>query len=223
MDPSTVFSIFPLKDLTASISNSGRSFATEVMNVITLQFILQHTMSIAKSFFLDQIIESFIKLRSFQQEYKGIMTRYNFTIQEALYLRNLPFQIIQINITGCELILGELLAPIYETIVDKLLIDCLVRYYELVYANIEYTFYSEYGKHDKKDHFNISRRKILDGAVQNGTKYVELWRPLTKKISHKSIIPVQRIVCQFMKVNYHPQNSQIDSIAVIPLNRRFSI
>ncbi|CAG8631031.1 13814_t:CDS:2 [Funneliformis mosseae] len=119
-------------------------------------------------------------------------------------------------------------------IADRLLIDYLVRYYERIYANIGYTFYSGverqnnnsifilstmihasalriaderfrsqlwhaehilafgdwYGKHNKKDHFNIPQCKILDGAVQNGMKHVKLWQSLIKKISHESIIPV---------------------------------
>ena len=83
-----------------------------------------------------------------------------------------------------------------------------------------------YGKHNKKDYFNVPRRglsRTLDGVAQNGMKHVELWKPLTRKLSHESIIPVQRIVCRFMKAKYCPQNNRTDLIAVIPLNRRFSV
>ena len=55
-------------------------------------------------------------------------------------------------------------------------------------------------------------------------RHAELWKPLiTKKLSSENIIPVQRIVCRFVKTNYRYQNAQTDSIAVIPLNRRFSV
>lgn len=83
-----------------------------------------------------------------------------------------------------------------------------------------------YGKHSKKDHFNITRRglsRILDGVVQNGMRHVELWKPLIRKLTHENIIPIQRIACRFIKKNYHPQNARTDSIAIIPLNRRFLV
>ena len=85
-----------------------------------------------------------------------------------------------------------------------------------------------YGKHNKRNHFNVSRRGLstrnLDGVGQNGMKHVELWKPLAKrKLSYENIIPVQRIVRRFMKSNYCLQNSRTNLIAVIPLNRRFSV
>ncbi|CAG8617074.1 2755_t:CDS:2 [Funneliformis caledonium] len=196
------------------------------------------------------IVFGIFPLKDLTGKNKRIMARYNFTIQEAFtYIRN--------DSTGCELIPGEFLASIYEMIADKLLIDCLVRYYERIYANIRYIFYSGverqnnnsifvssiiihasafhiaderfgsqlcrselaanimvtfldendyieywpatiryffkhsillpeghaehilafvdwYGKYNKKDYFNILRCKILDEAVQNGMKHVEL-------------------------------------------------
>ncbi|CAG8638483.1 2020_t:CDS:2, partial [Funneliformis caledonium] len=83
MNLSIVFGVFLLKDSMASIPNSGRSFTTEVMNTINRQSILQHTIAIAKTSFSEQIAKSFMKLRSYQQEIKGTMTKYNFSIQEA--------------------------------------------------------------------------------------------------------------------------------------------
>ena len=74
----------------ASIPNSGRSFATEVMNIINRQSVLHHTISIAKNFFPDK---SFIKLQSIQQDdIRGTMAKYNFTIQEALYFKVFLFR-----------------------------------------------------------------------------------------------------------------------------------
>ena len=81
------------------------------MSIISRQSVLQHTIALAKVSLPEQVIESFIKLRSYQQENKGTMAKYNFTIQEALYFRNLSFQISQINIRGCESIPGELIPP----------------------------------------------------------------------------------------------------------------
>jgi len=277
----------------ASIPNSGRSFATEVMNIINRQSVLHHTISIAKNFFPDK---SFIKLQSIQQDdTRGTMAKYNFTIQEALYFKSLPFQISQMNICGYESIPGKLLMPICEITMEKPLVDCLINYYERVYANLEYQFYSGsqhqdrhaifvspsiirasalqiadehfgskscrsdlsanvmvaflddknnleywpatiryffkhsivlpyvgrtehilavvdwYDKSSKINHFSIPRRglsKSLDGVVQNGMRHVELWKPLTnRKLSCENIIPVQRIVCRFMKSNYCLQNS----------------
>jgi len=224
-----------------------------------------------------------------------------------LYFKNLPFQISQLNIRGCEPIPGEFIGSTYETTMTKSLINCLINYYERVYADIGYKFYSGckqqdkhaifvspsiicastlqiaderfgsqmcrsdlsanamvafldnednteywpttiqyflkhsvvlpqgntehilamvdwYGKHSKKDHFDISRQglsKTFNGVVKNGMKHVELWKPSTRKLSHENIIPIQRIVCRFMKSNYCPQNARTNSIAVIPLNRRF--
>lgn len=254
-----------------------------------------------------------MKLRLFQQENKGTIAKYNFTIQEALYFKSLPFQISNINIRGYEPIPGKLLTPTYEMTIENSLVDCLIGYYERVYADLEYQFYSGsqfhhqdehaifvspsitrasalqiaderfgsqlcrsdlsanvmiaflddennfeywpatiryffkhsivlpyvghtehilamvdwYDKHRKINHFNIPRyglSGILDGVAYNGMKHVELWGPLTsRKLSCENFIPVQRIVCRFMKSNYSPQNARTNSIAVIPLNRRFSV
>ncbi|GBB99946.1 hypothetical protein RclHR1_03690019 [Rhizophagus clarus] len=99
-----VKSCFPFERLNgylASISNSERNFA-----------------------------ESFIKLQTFQHEDKGIIAKYNFTIQEALYFKSLPFQISQMNIRGYESIPDKLLNPICELTLKNSLVDCLVGYYE---------------------------------------------------------------------------------------------
>src|SRR4051794_25922822 len=110
------------------------------MNIINRQSVLHHTISIEKKNFSDK---SFMKLRSFQQEdTRGTMAKYNFTIQEALYFKNLPFQISQMNIRGYESIPGKLLAPICEVIIENPLVDYLINYYERVYADLEYQFYS---------------------------------------------------------------------------------
>lgn len=291
--------------------NSGRNFATEVMNIINRQSLLHHTMSIGKSIFSDKVIKSFMKLQSFQHENKGTMAKYNFTIQEALYFKRLPFQISQMNIRDYESIPGKLLSPTCELTMEKPLVDCLVGYYKRVYADLEYQFYSGsqqqdrhaifvspsiirasalqiadehfgsqlcrsdlasnvmvaflddennfqywpaniryffkhsivlpyvgitehvlamvdwYGKHIKIDHFNVSRRgssRILDGVTQNGMRHVELWKPpIIKRVSSENIIPVQRIVCRFIKSDYCLQNTRTNLVAVIPLNRRFSV
>ncbi|CAG8707168.1 15007_t:CDS:2 [Rhizophagus irregularis] len=305
------FGAFLSKDLMASMPNSGRNFATEVMNIINRQSLLHHTMSIGKSIFSDKVIKSFMKLQSFQHENKGTMAKYNFTIQEALYFKRLPFQISQMNIRDYESIPGKLLSPTCELTMEKPLVDCLVGYYKRVYADLEYQFYSGsqqqdrhaifvspsiirasalqiadehfgsqlcrsdlasnvmvaflddennfqywpaniryffkhsivlpyvgitehvlamvdwYGKHIKIDHFNVSRRgssRILDGVTQNGMRHVELWKPpIIKRVSSENIIPVQRIVCRFIKSDYCLQNTRTNLVAVIPLNRRFSV
>jgi len=279
------------------------------MNIINRQSVLNHTISIANDLFSGQFLA---KLQSFQQEdYRGTMAKYNFTIKEALYFKNLPFQISQMNIYGYEPIPGKLLAPICEVILEEPLVDCLIDYYERVYVNFEYQFYSGsqcqnrnaifvspsimrasalqiaderfgsklcrsdlsanvmvafldnednleywpasiryffkhsivlpyvgctehilaivdwYGKSNKKNHFNVPRQglsRILDGVALNGMGHVELWKPLVKKkLSCENIIPVQRIVCRFVKSNYCLQNSNTNLTAVIPLNRRFSV
>ncbi|CAB5180826.1 unnamed protein product [Rhizophagus irregularis] len=280
------FWCFPFERLNgylASMPNSGRNFATE----------------------------SFMKLQSFQHENKGTMAKYNFTIQEALYFKKLPFQISQMNIRGYESIPGKLLSPTCELTMEKPLVDCLVGYYKRVYADLEYQFYSGsqqqdrhaifvspsiirasalqiadehfgsqlcrsvlasnvmvaflddennfqywpaniryffkhsivlpyvgitehvlamvdwYGKHIKIDHFNVSRRgssRILDEVTQNGMRHVELWKPpIIRRVSSENIIPVQRIVCRFIKSDYCLQNTRTNLVAVIPLNRRFSV
>jgi hypothetical protein len=279
------------------------------MNIINRQSVLHHTILITKNLFSNK---SFTKLRSLQQEdIRGTMAKYNFTIQEALYFKNLPFQISQKNICGYESIPGRLLTPLCEVIMERPLVDCLINYYERVYADLDYQFYSGsrhqdihaifvspsiiqasalqiaderfgsklcrsdlsanvmvaflddennleywpstiryffkhsivipyvgrtehilavvdwYGKSGKVNHFNVPRQglsRILDGVAKHGMKHVELWKPLTnRKLSCENIIPVQRIVCRFMKSIYRPQNARTDLVAVIPLNRRFSV
>jgi len=251
-----------------------------------------------------------MKLQSFQQEDKGTMAKYNFTTQEALYFKSLPFQISHMNVRGYELIPGEILAPMHEIIMKKPLVDYLMNYYERDYADLEYQFYTGskqqdewaifvspsimrasslqiaderfgsqlcrsdlaanvmvafldnennleywpatiryffkhsivlpyvgstehtlalvdwYGKHNKIDHFKVSRQglsRILNETLKNNLSHVELWKPPTGKLSYENIIPVQRIVCRFVKSSYRPQNARTDLIAVIPLNRRFSV
>jgi hypothetical protein len=276
------------------------------MNIINRQSVLHHTISIEKQFFSDK---SFMKIRSFDT--RGTMAKYNFTIQEALHFKSLPFQISQMDIRGYESIPGKLLTPIREVIMEKPLVDCLINYYERVYADLEYQFYSGshhqerhaifvspsiirasalqiaderfgsklcrsdlsanvmvaflddennleywpatiryffkhsivlpyvgctehilavvdwYSKSSKINHFNVPRRglsRILDGVAQNGMRHVELWKPLTnRKISYENIVPVQRIVCRFVKSKYCPQNCRTNLVAIIPLNRRFSV
>lgn len=273
------------------------------MNIINRQSALHHTMSIAKSLFSDQITMSFMKLQSFQHEDRGTISKYNFTIQEALYFKSLPFQIRQMNIRGYESIPGKLLAPTREVTMDNSLVNCLIGYYEQVYADLEYQFYSGsqqqdnaifvspsivqasalqiadehfssqlchsdlasnvmvaflddenyieywpatiryffkhsialpyvgatehilamvdwYGKHKKVDHFNILRQGVLNEVAR---KHIELWKPTIRKLSYENIIPVQRIVCRFIKSDYCLQNSRTNLVAVIPLNRRFSV
>jgi hypothetical protein len=112
------------------------------MNIINCQSVLHHTISIAKSLLPEHITKSFMKLQSFQQEDKGTMAKYNFTIQEALYFKSLPFQISQMDIRGYEPIPGELLAPIHEVIMEKPLVDWLMNYYKHVYVDLEYQFYT---------------------------------------------------------------------------------
>ncbi|CAI2185775.1 2884_t:CDS:2 [Funneliformis geosporum] len=84
-----------------------------------------------------------------------------------------------------------------------------------------------YSKSNKINHFNISRRglsRVLDGVALNGMRHVELWKPLiNKKLSCENIIPVQRIICRFVKSNYCLQNSKTNLTVVILLNRRFSV
>ena len=94
------------------------------MNIINHQSVLHYTISIAKKNFPDK---SFIKLQSIQQEdTRGTMAKYNFTIQEALYFKSLSFQISQMNICGYESIPGKLLMPICEITMEKPLVDCLL-------------------------------------------------------------------------------------------------
>ncbi|GET02692.1 hypothetical protein GLOIN_2v1488698 [Rhizophagus clarus] len=73
---------------------------------------------------------NFAELQTFQHEDKGIIAKYNFTIQEALYFKSLPFQISQMNIRGYESIPDKLLNPICELTLKNSLVDCLVGYYE---------------------------------------------------------------------------------------------
>src|SRR5581483_8104833 len=76
-----------------------------------------------------------------------------------------------------------------------------------------------YEKHSKIDHFDISRqglsRILNDEVVKSNLRHVELWKPPTGKFSYENIIPVQRIVCRFIKSNYRPQNARTDLVAVI--------
>ena len=50
------------------------------MSTINRQSVLQYTIALAKVSLPEQIIESFMKLKSYQQEDKGTMAKYNFTI-----------------------------------------------------------------------------------------------------------------------------------------------
>jgi hypothetical protein len=52
---------------------------------------------------------------------------------------------------------------------------------------------------------------------------VELWGNLDKKPTLESFLPVQRILCRFIKGNYTLPGCRIPSTVVIPLNQKFCL
>ena len=65
-----------------------------------------------------------------------------------------------------------------------------------------------YGKHQKIDHFSVPRRGLSRIFNEAALRHVELWKPIKiRKLSCESIIPIQRIVCRFVKSDYCLQNA----------------
>ncbi|CAG8629474.1 12782_t:CDS:2, partial [Funneliformis caledonium] len=70
----------------------------------------------------------------------------------------------QINIRGYESFPGKLIPPTYEITMGKSLINCLIGYYEQVYADLRYKFYSGIQKQDKDTIF-VSSSMICISAL----------------------------------------------------------
>ncbi|CAG8563155.1 1717_t:CDS:1, partial [Funneliformis caledonium] len=70
----------------------------------------------------------------------------------------------QINIRGCESFPGKLIPPTYKITMRKSLINCLISYYERVYADLRYKFYSGIQKQDK-DAIFVSSSMIRISAL----------------------------------------------------------
>ena len=104
----------------------------------------------------------------------------------------------------------------------------LVNYYfkhfiKLLWKIIEHTFchVNWYTPHINQDWFYIEDNR--DRLSRLHRMYnVKLWGKLDKKPTFKNFLPVQRIVCRFIKGIYTLPGCNLPSTVVIPLNQKFS-